>query len=283
MSQSPYQLARKWAEIVEGIYTPAFDKRPFRDNHPQRYAHRGAGVYGAPSDWLGATGFCAMPLPPYIVLDLDDSTAIRIALSALPQLANTLFVASPKGLHLYVKLDASDDEYWQNLPRSIAHEGKERVSVRGGYWNTYVIGAGSVRSDGGRYEAPPVSIEPLTISVPEMNQLLSAFGVSVAKRPTAERLASVAPILPSAVYPRYIARTFEGAVNDVATAREGMRNNTLYRRAWKLFALVKAGYLSEQKVRSALLSAALASGLDVREILPTLQSAWRSAPSTWRF
>lgn len=275
--QTTYQDANKWLKVLPAVYTPAYDKRPYGNNHPSAYAHRGAGVYGKWSEWWNASGMCVMPLAPYLVIDLDNSHAIMMALQALPELLNTLYVLSPKGVHFYVKLDAPE-AYWRSLPRSIVRDGKEQASIRGGYWNTYAIGAGSKREDGGYYEGRPDLTKPIELPTRSMTVLLEMLGFVFPEPPNAKSL------LPSSASPlavRYAESAFLGGLLDIETALEGTRNRTLFRVAWKLYSMANAGYLQLASLEPHLVQAALKSGLPLPEIQRTIASARARAKKTW--
>ena len=74
---------------------------------------------------------------------------------------------------------------------------------------------------------------------------------------------------------QYSARALTLGCDRVASAGEGMRNDTLNREAFSLGTLVGAGMLGEQDVRNHLEEAALACGLTEREIASTLNRAIR--------
>ena len=74
----------------------------------------------------------------------------------------------------------------------------------------------------------------------------------------------------------YARAALRSAFKAVLTAGEGTRNDTLNRETWSLMRFVGAGVLSVQDIANALVSAALAAGLDRSEVTSTVASAIRS-------
>jgi hypothetical protein len=74
---------------------------------------------------------------------------------------------------------------------------------------------------------------------------------------------------------KYAERALTLACERVATAGEGMRNDTLNKEAFSLGTLVGAGMLGVEDVRNHLTEAALACGLERREIDATVDRALR--------
>jgi hypothetical protein len=78
-------------------------------------------------------------------------------------------------------------------------------------------------------------------------------------------------------------RIIEQEVERVGGAPRGQRNDTLFRRAFALYALVLGGELPVEAVTPALAAAAMRAGLDEAEITRTLRSAWmRTQPRELR-
>jgi hypothetical protein len=71
---------------------------------------------------------------------------------------------------------------------------------------------------------------------------------------------------------RYAEAALRYESQNVATAQEGVRNDTLNRAAFSLGGLVAVGLLSRETVESALFRAALAAGLGEAEIAATINS-----------
>jgi hypothetical protein len=71
-------------------------------------------------------------------------------------------------------------------------------------------------------------------------------------------------------------KAFYAAIDRVAHAGGGGRNDTLNRNAFKLARLVADGQLSRASVEDALLTAALQAGLDRKEADDTIKSAFRA-------
>jgi hypothetical protein len=77
--------------------------------------------------------------------------------------------------------------------------------------------------------------------------------------------------------PAYVAAAIRGELGELANAREGTRNDTLNRVAFRIFAFVKAGHADEKAARAEMTRIAAANGLPHSEIQSTLRSAWNSA------
>lgn len=148
---------------------------------------------------------------------------------------DTYTVATPRGRHLYFR--APSDVVLRNSAGSLAWRVDSRAN--GGY----VVGAGSIRSDG-RYrvlrggavaELPDWLLRALTPALP----------------------APTAPMrLPSARAGAYVRAIVEGEAHHVAVALTGTRHRTLLRAARTLGRLVGGGELSEDFVRDVLRDAA---------------------------
>lgn len=79
----------------------------------------------------------------------------------------------------------------------------------------------------------------------------------------------------------YSKAAFDGCIEDMYTAHEGSRNDTLNEKAYKLFGLAKAGRLDYSVVKQELEHAASGIGMDGEEVNATLESAWNSAISDY--
>jgi len=73
---------------------------------------------------------------------------------------------------------------------------------------------------------------------------------------------------------RYASAALRNAAKRIATAFPGHRNNILNAEAYRIGRFVEAGLLNAQEVADALAAAAYAAGLDPREIIATLRSAF---------
>jgi hypothetical protein len=265
-------VARMWAAVTSSVCTPAQDKRPLGDAHPKKYARNGAGVYGSASEWAMATGFCAMPTPPYAVIDVDDADAQSALVRYAPQLAYTLVVPTSKGAHYYVRLDEP-----ARAPQRIMVDGKELLSVRGGQWNTYAVGPGSARADGFVYPLPDgiMMVQPLAVAV--LEQMSKELGDAPKAMPEPRLSVSRSQALGRTAVERYVAAAIAGEVQRVRLALEGSRNLTLFQSALRLLAFVKAGFADRYVVLDRLAEAAQAAGLPAVEVWRTLKSAERYA------
>lgn len=77
--------------------------------------------------------------------------------------------------------------------------------------------------------------------------------------------------------PENLSRTLQKSYERVANAGEGVRNDTLNKAGFYLFHLVRDGLLNESEVRDTLYVAAQRAGLEERETLATINSAYRGA------
>jgi hypothetical protein len=73
---------------------------------------------------------------------------------------------------------------------------------------------------------------------------------------------------------KYAPAALRNAAHRVATAAPGHRNNVLNAEAYRIGRFVKAGLLDPQHVADTLAASAFAGGLDPREIVATLRSAF---------
>ncbi|MFN2490124.1 MAG: hypothetical protein ABR529_10365 [Actinomycetota bacterium] len=75
---------------------------------------------------------------------------------------------------------------------------------------------------------------------------------------------------------KYGRAALDGEVERVRSAAEGVRNGTLNAAAYRLGRLVAAGEVEEHDAEASLLDAALATGLQRREVRPTIRSGIRA-------
>ena len=99
---------------------------------------------------------------------------------------------------------------------------------------------------------------------PPPRPVLPVYGLPVVKR---------FRDLKQAAYARAALRR---AFQAVLTAADGTRNDTLNRETWSLMRFVESGVISAQDIANALVSAALAAGLDRNEVTATVASAIRA-------
>ena len=141
---------------------------------------------------------------------------------------------------------------------------------RGGY----VIAPPSVHASGRRYRW---STPLLGDDAAPLPQLPAALAQRL--RPPPDRDAPAAPgrdarTLPGAVDPdRYAHAALAGELDSVRSAREGERNTTLNRAAFRCYQLAAGGLLDCEQVTAELTAAALQAGLGQRETARTLASA----------
>ena len=179
------------------------------------------------------------------VVDFDQESPLRASL------APTYVVRTPRGgSHHYYTHDG-------DLPNSASKMGPG-VDTRG---------------RGGYVVAPPSVVNGAGYQVEEDNPVapLPAWVESlIVKHNAVTRVELSAPTeRPSNAY---VNAALEDEANNVATAQEGTRNDTLNRAAFSLGTLVSAGVLDQELARSRLMDAATAAGLDETEAHKTIAS-----------
>lgn len=146
--------------------------------------------------------------------------------------------------------------------RNTAKKLGEGIDTRGD--GGYIVVAPSIHPTGTPYlweqgKTPNLGMDVMPTAILE----LLRGGV---KTPTA-------PPTPPSNLSRILQRTYER----VANAAQGCRNDTLNRAGFYLFHLVREGQLNEGEAREVLESAAMRAGLEQRETLATINSAYRGA------
>lgn len=154
------------------------------------------------------------------------------------------------------------------------HDCPNSVGSRGG------LGAGlDTRSRGGFVVVPP-SIHPSGVAYAWVDgrgphqiapAALPAGWVRRVERRQEARIE--VPIRPTRVAAERGGELIARCADGVARARAGTRNDTLYKAAYRLASLARAGQLFWSDAEHALISAGLSAGLDQREIAATLRSA----------
>lgn len=194
-----------------------------------------------------------------VVLDSDRDGAISDLTEQYGALPATLTSQTGKGAHFFFKAD----------PGSKIGNGKPDVwpvglDVRGD--GGYVVVPPSQHPDGGVYRWGS-EVPPAPLPVPLVKAL--AVPDRVVRAPVLATSESASHQWAKVVLERSVGRVF--------TAKEGERNDTLFKAAvWPLGA-AKAGHISREMVDAALVAAAVQVGLSPREAEATLSSAWNNA------
>lgn len=174
-------------------------------------------------------------------------------------------VRTGKGMHLYFAMP----EGLEIGNRAGLADGAFDVRGNGGY----VVAPPSIHPDGLRYEwTTSADLENLPQSPEWLLDLLTRKKGQPA--PDQGRAARAARM------DKYTAAALAGVADDVANAREGQRNATLYTKARRLYSFVGAGRLPEAVATATLEDAAHTAGLQSSEIAATLESARKSAAQT---
>ena len=136
------------------------------------------------------------------------------------------------------------------------------IDVRGD--GGYVLAPPSVHASGGRYELA----QGARVPAPLPGWLL--------ERLTKEPERRVAPPPSEPVPDRWAAAALDGEVERLMAAKQGCRNDTLNRIAFRLGQIVAAGGLEETRVEQTLVHGAVAIGLGEREATITVRSGLRA-------
>jgi hypothetical protein len=193
----------------------------------------------------------------------DGWTVLReLAASHGEELPRTFTVGTPSGgRHLYFRPRMDGP-----APRNTVRRLGPLIDTRG--VGGYVVAPGS-RVDGVQYRAleqAPIAILPEWISVllrpmEERPVAGEPFSLATALGPVRSQLGGA-----------YAHSALERECARVASARVGTRNDTLNRAAYNLGTLVGSGLLDRPEVEVELTRAALAAGLEQREIASTVRS-----------
>ncbi|MBS0592030.1 MAG: bifunctional DNA primase/polymerase [Proteobacteria bacterium] len=245
----PLQPAGKQPRTRHGLHDATSDRRRIR-----------AWWAACPTANIGlATG-------RLVVLDVDGEEG-RASLAALEgdrgPLPPTLRALTARGAHLYFLAPPGPA-----IPNSAGRLGRG-LDVRGE--GGYVVAPPSVHPDGGTYRWA-------SRATPAM--LPEHLAASLRHAPTRAR--DRAP-LPTALRAgdraeRYLLAALEGECDAVAEAKEGTRNDTLNRAAFRLGQLSAAvpGFADDATLTAALLDAADAAGLGETEAVTTIASGLRA-------
>ena len=199
----------------------------------------------------------------FFVLDLDIDAAKGLdgvaALTAFGELPDAPTVRTPRGgKHVYFNWRAGIDNARGELPAG--------VDVRGE--GGYIIAPPSRRADGStyRWEASAKGFKPA-----ETPHWLICL-MQPRKRPYVNSFSNGTNGQNGARSNAYASAAVERECGAIATAQDGVRNETLNRAAFSLGQLVAGGLVDEGEVSARLLAAALASGLPRQEAEKTIAS-----------
>lgn len=210
------------------------------------------------------------PIGGYIVaVDIDDAERFKVLEAELGPLPETPGSTSGRGRHLFFEIPAEID--LTRLVNVTGLGGEPGVDVKreGGQ----VVVAPSLHNSGKRYAWTRVGAIA-TLPMQWALQLVKApdvpnwVGEYTPQTMNADKKARNRA-------EKYLEKAVIGEAAALARCGEGMRNNTLYRSAFKMFGYCAALYLGGrwQYVHDQLLSAARAAGLPEREARKTLESA----------
>jgi hypothetical protein len=203
------------------------------------------------------------------VLDLDPDKGAMAALADLERrygpLPTTVSVITGSG---------GWHHYFAPNPRPLNWANRLGTKLDTRNTGGYVLAPPSVHPNGRRYEWAAAPCLPI-VAAP-------AWLLDILDPPRAEPV--LVPFVPASTRAAcaYVARAFELELERVALSGEGERNDNLNLAAYSLGRLAGAGLLDPGEVAAALAGAALATGLDRREVEKTLRSGLRSGMASPR-
>lgn len=225
------------------------------------------------ADWQGETanvGIVTGRLSNLLILDVDSPEAQSLVNDlGLPP---TPVVSTSKGRHYYFQYPDAEVRNAVNL-RGV------KLDVRGE--GGYVVGPGSQHPDGTiyRWEVSPASCEVAELPAEILASLVQPKG-----RRALVANASDGEFIEAGPYSVWINREVQEAVGELREAKEGERNDTLFRLAARLANHAAALELNWDEFVGALRPEAFAIGLGGDEIAATLESAWQrgsQTPTEW--
>lgn len=220
------------------------------------------------ADWDGEianVGIITGRLSNLLVIDVDSAESQALIDSL--NLPDTPVVRTARGHHYYFRHPTVEVRNKVNL-RGV------KLDIRGE--GGLVVGPGSKHPDGAIYSwviSPkdcPVADLPQTV----IDQLIPNTKSSLIARSEGGGFLEAGP------FSVWINRETQEALEDIRNAKEGERNNTLFRSAARLANHAAALDLDWSHFELALRPEALATGLTGEEIAATLQSAWSKGSQT---
>ena len=220
------------------------------------------------ADWEGElanVGIVTGRLSNLLVIDVDSDEA-QTLIDGM-DLPATPTVRTAKGRHYYFKHPATEVRNKVNLKGV-------RLDLRGE--GGYVVGPGSQHPDGAIYEweiSPddcPIADLPQAV----LEQLIPALDNSLVTQSEGGEFVEAGP------FSVWINREVHDALADIRNAKEGERNNTLFRSAARLANHAAALDLDWSHFELALRPEAKATGMTGEEVAATLQSAWSKGSQT---
>ncbi len=221
------------------------------------------------ADWQGVTsnvGIATGRLSNLLILDVDSPEAQALVDDLGLPLTPTL--KTSKGRHYYFQYPAGEVRNGVRL-RGV------KLDVRGE--GGLVVGAGSQHPDGSiyRWEISPDDCPVAELPVDILASLVAPKGTS-----TLNATGRGGEYIQAGPFEGWINKELHETVAELRQAREGERNDTLFRLAARLANHAAALELGWESVGSILRPEALALGLGAEEINGTLDSAWKAGSQT---
>ncbi len=226
------------------------------------------------ADWEGElanVGIVTGRLSNLLVIDVDSDEAQTLIDSM--DLPVTPIVRTSKGRHYYFRHPAIEVRNKVNLKGV-------RLDLRGE--GGYVVGPGSQHPDGAIYSWEISPHECPTADLPQavLEQLIRAPENSLVTQ------SEGGEFVEAGSFSAWVNREVQEALADVRNAKEGERNNTLFRSAARLANHAAALDLDWSHFELALRPEAKATGMTGEEVAATLQSAWSKGsqtPTEWLY
>lgn len=258
--------AQGWSVFLmpRGSKIPSGSWKRFQTEHPTEKQI---------ADWQGEianVGIVTGRLSNLLVLDVDSPEA-QAAVDQL-ELPRTPTVKTSKGRHYYFQ------HPHQEIRNSVRVRGL-KLDIRGE--GGIVVGPGSQHPDGTIYswEVSPSDCSPAELPAEILADLVPPRDVAVCASGEAD-----GRFLEAGPFSTWINREVQAAIIELRKAREGERNDTLFRLAARLANHAAALDLPWQQISDQLRPEALAIGLSGDETSNTLQSAWAkgsATPTAW--
>lgn len=199
-----------------------------------------------------------------LIVDGDDPLRVDTLEATFPELAEAPTVVTPRGgRHWYLR--------WDGAPLPTRAEAQDHVDVRG-FGKAYVVGPGSqiVDDQGARSYTilrPLVRLEDAPLASAALREYLSPRKATRAAPEPVQRTTA-----PAGAEERWAAAALAKEAENVRTAQERTRNDTLNQAALNLGQIVAAGLLDEAQVRAELMAAAQTAGLAPSAAAATITS-----------